>query len=520
MKVYSFRFSFGSLALISLFSIIFLFSSLSGFTQEEGVLPSLKFKDADISVVLQAIAQKATKDGKHVNIIIAPEVEGPVTVDLKDVNWQTALDAVLKIYDYSYEWVGKDIVMVTTLERLAEKREKEALAAQQEPLETFTYRLIYLDAHDIETMIRPQLTPRGKITVLDIASQKGWRARGGFDTQSGAGQFERAQRETGARPRTKTLIITDTKSNIRTLLDAIKKIDIMPKQILIETRFMEVNKDVLRDIGLDYGTGATGDGSVQGFNSSDTKVGGGTISSDGVAPSIFNARSSINGSSPYGSGLEFVFRKLNGTEFQIALHALEEDVHTNTLSAPRVLTLDGQEAYIMVGEKRPIIESSISSSETTVAINKNLGYYQNLGIELNVVPQICGDNFVNMVIYPSVTSSSSDVTARSQIGDSYSDDDYPIITVRETQTQVLMKDGETISIGGLLKDVKSESVYKVPFLSSIPFFGKLFQRETNDTEKIDLIIFITVRIMDPAAELRKSLEEEAQAAEEAEIIIE
>ena len=127
---------------------------------EEGIIPSLKFKEADINIVLQAIAQKATKDNKQVNIIIAPEVEGTVTVDLKNVYWLTALDAVLKIYDYSFEWIGEDIIMVTTLERLAEKREKETLAAQQEPLETIAYKLVFLDARDIERMLRPQLTSR------------------------------------------------------------------------------------------------------------------------------------------------------------------------------------------------------------------------------------------------------------------------------------------------------------------------------------------------------------------------
>lgn len=481
---------------------------------QDGMIPSLKFKEADINIVLQAIAQKASKDGKQVNIIIAPEVEGAVTVDLKNVYWLTALDAVLKIYDYSYEWIGEDIIMITTLERLAEKREKETLAAQQEPLATIAYKLIFLDARDVERMVKPQLTARGRITVLETEEQKGWIARGGFSaggsaSASSTGEFGRAQRESGAKPRTNRLIITDTKSNLRAILDAIKAVDIMPKQVMIKTKIIEVNRDKLKDIGFDYGTGTagvTGSLSEVAVNARNTKRMTGLTTGD-VTPSIFGPKSEdISGVIPYNAGTQFIFRKYSGTEFEIVMHALEEDVRTNTLSEPSILTLDGKEAYIMVGEKRPVVESSITSSETSVGINKNLSYYQNLGIELNVVPQICGKDFINLIVYPSVTSSSENVDATSQIGSTTSTDSYPIIRVRETQTQVLLNNGETIAIGGLLKDVKSEGIIKTPILGDIPLLGKLFQRKTNDTEKIDLLIFITVQIIDPAAKMAHSTE--------------
>jgi type IV pilus secretin PilQ/predicted competence protein len=476
--------------------LFFLFSTLC-FAQEEGVISSLKFKEADIKIVIQTIAQKAIKEGKRVNIIIAPEIEGLVTVELSDVHWLTALEAVLKMYDYGYEWVGKDIIMVTTMSKLTEMRKKEAEAAQQEPLEIVTYRLKFLDANDVKKLIEPQLTPRGKVTVLEVEPQKGWKARGGF---GGEEEFARAEREPGAKPRTKVLVITDAKSNIKKILKTIEEIDVMPRQVLIEARIMEVSRDLLKDIGFDYATGSTGitgTTEVLRIGREDRTGVGGFISGD-VTPSIFDAESSdIRSTIPYTAGLELIFRKYTGAQFEAILHALEEDVHTNTLSAPRLVTLDGQEAYIMVGQKRPIIKSSIQASETSVGISKRLDYYQNLGIELNVVPQICNDEYVNMIIYPSVTSSSQNVDATSQIGDSTTTDSYPIILVRETQTQILMRDGETIAIGGLLKDVKREGIVKVPILGDIPLLGLLFQRKTYDTEKIDLIIFLTVRILKP-----------------------
>lgn len=494
--------------------LIYMFFAGSVFSQDagvaDGIIPSLKFKEADISVVLQAIAQKAVKEnGKRVNIIIAPEIEGLVTVNLENVQWKTAMEAVLKMYNYGYEWVGEEIVMVTTLEKLAEKRKQEAEAALQEPLETVTYALKYLDAKDVKNVIEPQLTSRGRISVFEIELQKGWRSRGGFAAGGGSGSsesFTRAERETGAKPRTKKLIITETKSNLPCILEAIKQIDLMPEQVLIEAKIMEVSRDKLRDMGIDYGTGTTGvtsstdttRGAELFYLDADERNSGilGTARSDDIAPSVFGPKSDdINATSPYNAGLELIFRKFTGTKFELLLHALEEDVDTNTLSAPRILTVDGQEAYIMVGERRPIVQSTIESSDTSVGISKSLSYYQNLGIELNVVPHVCEGGYVDLIIYPSVTSSSTNVPATSQIGAATSTDNYPVINVRETQTQVMMKDGETIAIGGLLKDVKSEGVTKIPILGDIPLLGLLFQRKTYDTEKIDLIIFLTVRIV-------------------------
>ncbi|MFZ2938287.1 MAG: hypothetical protein WA066_06265, partial [Candidatus Omnitrophota bacterium] len=125
--------------------------------------------------------------------------------------------------------------------------------------------------------------------------------------------------------------------------------------------------------------------------------------------------------------------------------------------------------------------------------------YQEIGIRLNVVPQVSDEGYINMLIHPSVTSSSSNVTATSLAGTGANavstDINYPIIDVREAQTQVMMKDGETIVIGGLLKDIKSKQIIGIPFISKIPLIGGLFKREIYDTGKIDLLIFITAHIV-------------------------
>jgi len=491
--------------------------SVSAQEQKSGMLETLKFKDADIRIVLQAITQKAVKDGEKVNILVAPEIKGLVTVNLTNVEWNTALEAVLKTYDFDFEWIGENIILVDTLESLTLKRQKAMEAKVAEPLETFTYKLKYLDAYDVQKLIQAQLTARGRISVLEVAPQKGWRARGGYSVGSSSGDdgasAAGAQRVADARPRSQTLVITDTKSNLRNILDAIEQVDLMPTQVLIEARIMEVSKDRLKDIGLDMGTGTAGADKdtasaitlKQDGSGTVTKQATGTMLSSGTSAAFSPLSDAIEDSIPYAAGLQFAFQKMTGTQFEIVLHALEEDVETNTLSAPRIATLDGQEAYIMIGEKTPIIKSSIQASDSSVGISKSLDYYQSLGIELNVVPQVCGDGYVNMILYPSVTSSSQNVTATSQIGATTSADVYPIIKVRETQTQILIKDGETIAIGGLLEDVETVGEVKVPILGDIPFIGKLFTRTTNDIKKVDLVIFVTVKILNPESVLVNDL---------------
>ena len=138
----------------------------------------------------------------------------------------------------------------------------------------------------------------------------------------------------------------------------------------------------------------------------------------------------------------------------------------------------------------------MTSSDTTSGVTQSLDYYQNLGIVLNVIPQVSGDEFINLVVHPAVYSTTDSVTATSTItGADPITTSYPIVLMREVDTQILIKSGETVVIGGLLKDVKKEGEFSVPILGDIPILGMLFKRKTTDTEKVDLLIFLTARIV-------------------------
>lgn len=477
----------------------------------EAQLISLDFKEVEIQTVLQALARKA-----KVNIVTGKEVTGSVTIHLADVTWEQALEAVIKMSGYAYE-KDNNVILVSTLEDLKVRRAAMKELVDIEPVTTRVIQLRYLDAGDAKRFLEPQLSPQGKISVLEMTGQKGW----GFGTGKAGQESEtERKRQTRESSRSKSLVITDTPSTIDRLEKILTRIDVSPKQILIEARIMEVSRDLLRDLGLEVGTGANSTnlsssaGFVSGTSSrtfntqslaktsgDDRATFGGSLLNQFLSPSIFVPKTTSL--SAANTGLSLILRQLRGTQFEILLKALEEDVRTNTLSAPHVLTLSGQEARVLIGEKYPILNTQVSGTSTSVTTT-TLDYYQNIGIELFVVPQVSGDREVNMIIHPVISSRTGTVGSNA----------YPILNTREAETQILIQDGDTIVIGGLLKDALAKSRVGIPFLGKLPFLGPLFSRSTTDIEKIDLLIFITAKIIEPgtlgpedAQRLRKSYEE-------------
>jgi len=478
---------------------------------------TLDFKDADIRNVLKILSQKS-----GVNIVATADVVGTATIKLTDVPWERAMDIILKSSGFGYQRQG-NVILVTKIENMSKIQ-------SEEPLKTEIIDLKFLDAQDAVRILIPMLSNRGKLSILYSKGQKGWRFgtfKIGTTTtdaamqqreaeavsteivsieKDAAGQILSKKMQNEPSIKSKTIIITDTDSIIDQMKNVIlPQIDRKPKQVLVEARIMEVNIDKLKDIGFDYGTGSTGAESKGAFTLNDlTKKGsaaqtqaGGSLLNSQLTPANFAAKNSASGIEPFDAGLELLLKKVTGKQFEVMIHALEEDVRVNTLSSPRIVTLDNQEASILVGYHTPILTSTLAKDTQTgeVTINQSLGYYQEIGIRLNVVPQVSEEGYINMIIHPSITSSTSSVSASSIVGNTTISTAYPVIDVRETQTQILMKDDETVVIGGLLKDVQTKGVSGVPFLSKIPFLGAFFRRETIDNSKVDLLIFITAHIV-------------------------
>ncbi|MBU1125234.1 MAG: secretin and TonB N-terminal domain-containing protein, partial [Candidatus Omnitrophica bacterium] len=403
---------------------------------------TLDFKDADIQNVLKIISYKS-----GVNIVATPDVTGQVTIRLVDVPWEMALDVILKTYGYGYQRQG-NVILVTKMENISKIQ-------AEEPLQTEVFTLKFLDAQDAQKIIIPLMSPRGKISVLYARGQKGWRFGSfkiGRETTSGAverdaalsdepqsepiylekdanGQVTSQRADFQPSVKSKMLIVTDTASSLDRIRNLILPlVDKRPKQVLIEAKLIEVNRDVLRDLGVDWGLGSsTGAESssittqsinknVQGFN---TRSVGGNFLASNQTLSLFSpaeGTTAFPGTYPYNLGGTLIFKKLSGYQFESIMHALEQDVRTNTLSSPRILTLDNQEASILVGYHTPILAATVTAGTTSgsgATITQSLDYYQEIGIRLNVVPQISDDGYINMIVHPSVTSSTSSVEARS-----------------------------------------------------------------------------------------------------------
>jgi type IV pilus assembly protein PilQ len=472
--------------------VCLLTSALCPFTSvyaQEDIIPIVKFKDADIKIVLQSIAQKATKDGKKVNIVISPKVEGLISIDLENVDWQTALKGVLSAYGYGYKWVSGNIILVATYDEIKEKDVQDKERQEIEVPSIKVFRLTYIDANDAKLAIQSLLSPLGKVTVLESTGQAGW--------EFGEDLTKRKRSKEGQVSRTKVLVVSDVSKNLEEIDKLIKEIDLPPKQILIKTRIMEVDRTLLRDFGFDWGTGSTGAGTA-GFDQlnlgpKNTK----TLGSHSIyttTPTIYPTGTTITTSN---TGFKADFRILTGEKLQVIMHALEDDTRANTLSAPVILTLNNQEASILVGQKYPIIKTEVST-QTGQVTGGSLDKYQDIGIQLNVVPQICGDKdeFINMIIHPIVSSKSGDLSVKATSSDTPIVS-YPILETREAETQIVIQDGDTIVMGGLLKDVKKKEKIGIPILSNLPLIGAAFKRDIYYIDKIDLLIFITAHIIKP-----------------------
>lgn len=440
---------------------------------------TLSVEDGEISQVLTAFSRQTGR-----NIVIGPDVKGSITARVSNESWQTALDVILRPYGFTYSVVG-DTVLVTKFDPAA-----VALPDPPDPLVARVFELKYLDASDVEEVLQPHLTERGSIMVLRPLGQYwepessigggsgGMASQSGPDTTLARGRRTQEDRKVA---RSKRFIVRDTETTLHEIEALVLVLDIAPRQVLIEARFIELNSDLLRDIGVEFGSSAqyrTG-GNVQ-------RVAGGVRTLD-AAPQILPADAPFNTVQPFNTGGQLLFQQLTDIQFSVLLNMLEDERGANVLSSPRIMTLNNQEARIIVGEKFPILtyQNTATAGAAGLVTETSLDYYEKIGIQLAVVPQICDGNRINMTVRPSVTDRTSLVET------------YPVLSTREAETQILVNNGETVVIGGLVRERDRNEQYRVPFFGQIPLLGWLFKRDVTMKEKVDLLIFLTATIHEP-----------------------
>ena len=395
-------------------------------------LVSLDFRDADIRNVLKVLSYNS-----GINIVAGPEVTGLVTIELKDVPWQKALEVVLSMYGYGYDRKG-DIITVTTIENLKKRREDNLVLAEQEPLSTKTFILNFAKAADVIASIEKMKTSRGSIN---------------YDQ------------------RTNAVIVRDIESNIELMENVIKILDNVTPQVYIEAKVVETTISNTDNLGVDWTVKASAAGSKH----------------PTTWPFDTGNNRYIVGQFPSTTSTDFTYGTLNASQMSAVLELLSSRSDTNILSNPRIVTLDNQTARIVVGTQYPIPTYTYNEEQAKLQVS---GWeYKDIGIIFEVTPHVNNAGFVTLDMEPKITAILDFVTVENT--------QLPRLSTEEAKTRVMVKDGETLVIAGLIKDQVTDTKSHVPFLGDIPLLGKAFQKSEVSKSKTDLLIFLTPHIITP-----------------------
>lgn len=412
---------------------------------------SLDFKDVDIEDVLRLVAEVS-----ELNIIAGDEVSGQVTIRLVDVPWDQALDVILLTKGLGFVRVG-NVLRIAPAEvlkseeeaRLQERRAKEKL----EDLLVKLQPVNYADVKDVEKMVKRLLTPRGTVDVDE---------------------------------RTNTIILKDIASVIDEATALIKAIDTQTPQVLIEAKIVEANLDFSREIGSQWAFGAQP--LVDGFDSSsadrrDLNIGNDFVFHDNELLSgfteTFNHVSVTNPITSVPTGLLDLGAFLLDEQFnlELRLEAAESHGEGKVISSPRVVTLDNRKASIEQGVSIPFqtFENGDAKLEFIDAV-----------LKLEVTPHITADRSIIMKI--EVERNAPDDSVQTPTGS-------PAIAKNEALTETLVKDGQTLVIGGIYTVEKADRESRVPYFHKIPILGNAFKNhETRDIRK-ELLVFVTPRVV-------------------------
>ena len=431
---------------------------------------SLNFQNVEVRAVLNVIA-----DFTDLNIITSDTVSGNITLRLKDVPWDQAMDIILQTRGLDSRRSG-NVIWIAPRDELA-TREKLALeAAQQindlEQTRTESFVMNYQKAGDVAKL-------------LADAAQRILSKRGSAVVDA----------------RTNTLFVQDTPARLEEVRKLIAKIDIPVRQVMIEARIVEANDSFSKNLGvrlgyndLNQGRQVGGPGGplfTAGPGSLETRAGNtaggaqaGGVASTPTAPNTLGANLAANGVNGFNAGqFSFILFNSAATRFlNVEISALEADGKGKIISSPRVLTADQQEALIEQGTEIPY-QQATSSGATSVSFRK-------ANLALKVKPQITPDG--NVVMDLDVNNDAVGATTTSGIA----------INTKHVKTQVLIENGGTVVIGGIYQQTDRTDITRVPVLGELPYIGFLFRNNTSSTNKTELLVFITPRVVNERLTIR------------------
>jgi type IV pilus assembly protein PilQ len=276
--------------------------------------------------------------------------------------------------------------------------------------------------------------------------------------------------------RSNALVVTERPKRLEKVEEIVGKLDKATEQVMIETKFVEITDQDLRNLGVDW---KSLNGYAVGVNPTPTLMSSG----EGRNPDDELIRESAQASKTFGA----VF---DAGEFTVVLNALESQTRTRLVSNPTVVTMNNNEAVISIGEQFPVPNYTYNQERGTFEVS---GFeYKDIGIIMRVTPQVNNTGLITLKIDPEV-SSRSGTTSFGGAGGA----EIPIISTRRTSTQVAIKDGYTMGLGGLIENVSSDGESKVPLLGDIPGLGRLFKSSNKNSNSRNLLVFITAKVLSP-----------------------
>jgi type IV pilus assembly protein PilQ len=424
----------------------------------------LDLKDADIHNVLRLLA-----DVGHVNIITADNVTGTVTIRMRNVPWDQALDVILQAKNLGVVRQA-NLLRVAPLSELEKEREMAIARMKQEtqlaPVETRLIPVSYANAAEISHRAKELLSERGSISVDE---------------------------------RTNVMIVRDVAGNLNQIEELTRALDTQTPQVLVEARIVEATSRYLRDVGIQWGGDAsfspvTANPTGLAFPNSIGVVGGASDTNTptaGLSPTqnrVDSPNFAVNLPAAVGTGqggaIGLTFGSIDNTiNLALRLSAAEANGMVRILSSPRVLTLDNRDARIAQGTLIPFSQVSAMGVQTT---------FQEAKLQLLVRPHVTADGSVSMHV--KINRDEPDFTQTSARGD-------PMILKREAETDLLVMDGHTAVIGGIYTRNTGRNLDQVPFFGDIPILGLLFQRRRASDQRGELVIFLTPRIVNRAEAL-------------------
>lgn len=410
---------------------------------------SLNFQNIEVRAVLQLLA-----DFTGINMVTSDTVSGNLTLRLKNVPWDQALDIVLKTKGLAKRLTG-NVMLVAPSEEITAREKLELEANKQiielSPIESETIQINYAKATDLADLFSQKetslLSSRGTVTV---------------DT------------------RTNKLLVQDTAEHIDAILDMVEELDVPVRQVLIESRIVLASTNFKLELGVRFGvtrnyTGADGRSRIMSGSSEATRQ---IINGDALElTDQWNVDLPVTSRSAGSIGLAVARLPGLGTLLNLELSAAQLEGSSETVSSPRVITSNQQEAVITAGQEIPYRQAS-SSGAATVAFKKAV-------LELKVTPQITPDSRIIMTL---------DVR-KDQPDFGNLVDGVPPINTQSVQTEVLVNNGETVVLGGIYEQTKSKTVNRIPFFGDLPVVGVLFRNTVDVDDKKELLIFITPKIL-------------------------